>query len=49
MIPVTREREREIGFVLMKKLVENESLRKRKDEWRPGGDGFSYGFGVDGK
>ena len=22
----------------MKKLVENESLRKRKEKWRPGGD-----------
>ena len=24
----------------MKKLLENESLRKRKEKWRPGGDGF---------
>ena len=24
----------------MKKLPENESLRRRKENWRPGGDGF---------
>ena len=24
----------------MKKLLENESLRKRKEKWRPGGDGL---------
>ena len=24
----------------MKKLLEIESLRKRKEKWRPGGDGF---------
>ena len=24
----------------MRKLLENESLRKRKEKWRPGGDGL---------
>ena len=24
----------------MEKLLENESLRKRKEKWRPGGDGL---------
>ena len=46
MIPVTRERDRSCSYEM---LVENVSLRKRKDEWRPGGDEFSYGYGVDGK
>ena len=46
MIPVTRERDRSCSYEM---LVENESLRKRKDEWRPGGDEFRYGYGVVGK
>ena len=27
-------------MLLMKKLLEIESLRKRKEKWRPGGDGL---------
>ena len=27
--------------------LENESMRKEK--WRPGGDDFGYGYGMDGK
>ena len=27
-------------MLLVKKLLENESLSKRKEKWRPGGDGL---------
>jgi len=27
--------------------LENESMRK--ETWRPGGDDFGYGYGMDGK
>ena len=37
MIPVTREI---CVLLLMKKLLKSESLRKRKEKWRPGGDGL---------
>ena len=40
---------RDRGFVTYKKLLENESMRRRKEKWRPGGDGFGYGYGLDGK
>ena len=30
----------------MKKLLENESLRKRKEKWRPGGDALVMGMEV---
>ena len=33
--------------LLLGKLLENESMRKEK--WRPGGDDFGYGYGMDGK
>ena len=31
---------RDIGLVTYEKLLENESLRKRMEKWRPGGDGL---------
>ena len=43
MIPVTREI---YVLLLTKKLLENESLRKRKEKWRPGGDGLAMDMKV---
>ena len=37
---------RDIGLVTYKKLLENESSRKRKEKWRPGGDGLVMAMEV---
>ena len=35
------------SLLLMAKWLEKELMRK--DKWRPGGDEFDYGYGMNGK
>ena len=35
------------SLLLMAKWLEKELMRK--DKWRPGGDEFGYGYGMNGK